>query len=89
MAIYFSWLGFYTLMLVPASIVGIFVFVYGMATLGTDETSFQICGEVGRRLVMCPQCDQRCNYWRLNESCLYSKVYNINITQYSSGTHLI
>ena len=32
-AIYFSWLGFYTMMLIPASIVGVIVFIYGLATL--------------------------------------------------------
>ena len=32
-AIYFAWLGFYTAMLIPASIVGVVAFVYGLATL--------------------------------------------------------
>ena len=73
-AIYFSWLGFYTLMLVPASIVGFAVFIYGLATLGQDQTSKDICGDVGADTIMCPQCDERCSYWRLNESCTYSRV---------------
>jgi hypothetical protein len=33
--IYFVWLGFYTKMLVPASIVGLICFIYGLATSGT------------------------------------------------------
>lgn len=32
-AIYFTWLGFYTTMLIPASIIGVIVFIYGCATL--------------------------------------------------------
>lgn len=35
-AIYFSWLGYYTYMLFPAAIVGLIVFLYGLATLLTD-----------------------------------------------------
>ena len=34
-AIYFSWLGYYTYMLFPAAFVGLVVFVYGLATLFT------------------------------------------------------
>lgn len=64
-------------MLVPASIVGFIVFIYGLATLGTDSTSADICGDVGSELIMCPQCDERCAYWRLNDSCIYSKVSHL------------
>lgn len=32
-AFYFTWLGFYTHMLIPASIMGLFVFFYGIFTL--------------------------------------------------------
>lgn len=31
--IYFTWLGFYTTMLIPASLVGFIVFIYGCATV--------------------------------------------------------
>jgi len=31
---YFSWLGFYTQMLIPASILGLIVFIYGLAIMG-------------------------------------------------------
>ena len=60
-------------MLVPASIVGLVVFIYGLATMSTDDISNEICGENGG-LIMCPQCDQLCSYWHLNESCTYSQV---------------
>ncbi|XP_067946749.1 anoctamin-4-like isoform X2 [Watersipora subatra] len=71
--IYFSWLGFYTLMLVPASIVGIIVSIYGLATISSDSTSRDICTTNGD-IIMCPQCDNICPYWFLNQSCLYSKA---------------
>jgi len=35
-ALYFAWLGFYTGMLIPASIVGILCFMFGVATIDTD-----------------------------------------------------
>lgn len=34
--IYFTWLGFYTSMLIPAAIAGVIVFIYGLATMLTD-----------------------------------------------------
>ena len=35
--IYFTWLGYYTMMLIPASIVGLIAFIYGCATILDDE----------------------------------------------------
>lgn len=32
-ALYFAWLGLYTQMLIPASLVGVIVFLYGCATV--------------------------------------------------------
>ena len=34
--IYFAWLGFYTGMLIPASIFGLLVFIYGIITLSKN-----------------------------------------------------
>ena len=34
--LYFAWLGFYTTFLIPPSICGIAVFVYGLLTLNAD-----------------------------------------------------
>ena len=36
-AIYFAWLGFYTVMLIPASIAGVGVFIYGGLTVFSNE----------------------------------------------------
>ena len=35
-ALYFAWLGFYTIMLIPPAIVGILVVIYGGLTLFAD-----------------------------------------------------
>ena len=34
--IYFAWLGFYTGMLIPASLFGLLVFIYGIITLSNN-----------------------------------------------------
>ena len=38
-AMYFAWLGYYTYFLLPASIVGTFVFIYGLVTINDDTVS--------------------------------------------------
>uniref|UniRef100_A0A8B9GZ81 Anoctamin n=1 Tax=Astyanax mexicanus TaxID=7994 RepID=A0A8B9GZ81_ASTMX len=37
--LYFAWLGIYTQMLIPASIVGVIVFLYGCVTVDDDIPS--------------------------------------------------
>ncbi|KAG8177061.1 hypothetical protein JTE90_016890, partial [Oedothorax gibbosus] len=69
--LYFAWLGFYTYMLIPASIVGILCFIYGCLTLNSNVPSNEICAS---DLVMCPRCDKECNYWRLKDSCTAARV---------------
>ncbi|XP_072309610.1 anoctamin-2b [Eucyclogobius newberryi] len=66
--LYFAWLGVYTQLLVPASIVGIIVFGYGVATLDTNIPSLEMCDE-HLNFTMCPLCDGACDYWRLNTAC--------------------
>ena len=35
----------------------------------------EICDEANRQVFyMCPQCDNKCDFWYLTESCLSSKV---------------
>uniref|UniRef100_A0A8P4GNV9 Anoctamin n=1 Tax=Dicentrarchus labrax TaxID=13489 RepID=A0A8P4GNV9_DICLA len=55
--IYFAWLGFYTIMLTLAAAVGLGCFIYGYRTQDTSQ------------IVMCPQCDRECKFWRLNSTC--------------------
>ncbi|KAH8387323.1 hypothetical protein KR093_006431, partial [Drosophila rubida] len=70
-ALYFAWLGFYTHMLIPVSILGIFFFLYGFVTWSSDPISQDICNDT--ETIMCPQCDRGCNFWRLNETCTSSR----------------
>ncbi|KAM9753553.1 anoctamin-5 isoform 1-T1 [Menidia menidia] len=68
--IYFAWLGFYTEMLLFAAIVGTICFLYGFLTYENNEWSKEICSEkVGGNIVMCPLCDKKCSFWKLNSTC--------------------
>ncbi|CAH0385138.1 unnamed protein product [Bemisia tabaci] len=71
-ALYFAWLGFYTHMLIPASIAGITVFCFGLFTLSRNTVSEDICNR-SRDITMCPLCDKNCDYWKLSDTCLYAK----------------
>ncbi|KAK2162685.1 hypothetical protein LSH36_93g01035 [Paralvinella palmiformis] len=71
--LYFAWLGFYTAMLIPATIFGLAAFIYGLVTMNSDKISDDICHQL-KDVVMCPQCNVRCEYWKLKESCIYSKI---------------
>uniref|UniRef100_A0A667X135 Anoctamin n=1 Tax=Myripristis murdjan TaxID=586833 RepID=A0A667X135_9TELE len=66
--LYFAWLGVYTQLLVPASIVGIIVFGYGVATVDTDVPSLEMCDE-RLNFTMCPLCDGACDFWQLSTAC--------------------
>ncbi|KAM3870564.1 anoctamin-5 [Diretmus argenteus] len=68
--IYFAWLGFYTEMLFFAAVVGVICFLYGLLTYDDNEWSKEICNdEIGGKIVMCPLCDKKCGYWKLNSTC--------------------
>ncbi|KAJ8416181.1 hypothetical protein AAFF_G00382030 [Aldrovandia affinis] len=66
--LYFAWLGVYTQMLIPASLVGIIVFLYGCATVNDDIPSMEIC-DPRSNITMCPLCDRACSYWKLHTAC--------------------
>ncbi|XP_037919309.1 anoctamin-4 isoform X2 [Hermetia illucens] len=83
-ALYFAWLGFYTHMLIPASIAGLICFFYGLVNLGSDKMSDEICSK-NNTILMCPQCNAKCDYWYLNETCIYSRISSLfdnNLTIY-------
>ncbi|XP_053175664.1 anoctamin-5 [Scomber japonicus] len=68
--IYFAWLGFYTEMLLFAAIVGTLCFVYGVFTYDDNQWSKEICdANIGGNIIMCPLCDKKCSYWKLNSTC--------------------
>ena len=71
--LYFAWLGFYTHMLIPASIVGLLCFIYSCATLYHNEPSEDVC--IGNNTIaMCPLCDHFCDFWNLKQTCLHSRI---------------
>lgn len=74
-ALYFTWLGFYTTMLVPATIVGIITFIYGLANMGSSDASKELCNATD--IIMCPLCDVQCPYWRLSDACSHAKASRI------------
>ncbi|XP_066593717.1 anoctamin-1 isoform X3 [Prorops nasuta] len=71
--LYFAWLGFYTHMLVSASIVGLLCFFYSCFTLYRNEPSEDVCNSK-ETIQMCPLCDHFCGYWDLKETCLHSRI---------------
>ncbi|XP_042268084.1 anoctamin-1-like isoform X1 [Thunnus albacares] len=66
--LYFAWLGLYTQMLIPASLVGVIVFLYGCATVDDNIPSMEIC-HPKNNITMCPLCDRVCSYWKLSTAC--------------------
>ncbi|KAI2648075.1 Anoctamin-5 [Labeo rohita] len=76
--IYFAWLGFYTEMLSYAAVVGLLCFIYGVASFDENVWSREICDEkIGGQIVMCPLCDKKCGYWKLNTTCSASWVVTL------------
>ncbi|KAI4872191.1 hypothetical protein NFI96_031019 [Prochilodus magdalenae] len=68
--IYFAWLGFYTEMLFYAAVVGLVCFIYGAATYDDVVWTKEICDDkIGGEIVMCPLCDKKCGFWKLNSTC--------------------
>ncbi|KAM3919344.1 anoctamin-9 isoform 2-T2 [Leptodactylus fuscus] len=74
-ALYFAWLGWYTLMLFPAALVGLAVFFYGFVHFNSSKITQEIC--TANTTVMCPLCDQKCPYWPLSDTCTYAKVTHL------------
>lgn len=76
-ALYFCWLGFYTNMLVYPAIVGTICFLYGLASINSEDNipSKEICDAYGvGNITLCPLCDKACSYQRLSDSCLFARI---------------
>jgi len=73
--IYFAWLGFYTAWLLPASLVGLIVFLYGVCTVAFYVPAQEVC-DSGTEFKMCPLCDEDvgCQYWYLSDVCLFTRL---------------
>ncbi|XP_041852233.1 anoctamin-9 [Melanotaenia boesemani] len=70
-ALYYLWLGWYTYLLIPPALIGIFVFLYGLSFFNTSPLIKEVCES---DTVMCPLCDNSCKVWNLSETCTYAKV---------------
>ncbi|XP_059968236.1 anoctamin-2 [Mesoplodon densirostris] len=66
--LYFAWLGLYTSFLIPSSVIGVIVFLYGCATIEEDIPSKEMCDQENA-FTMCPLCDKSCDYWNLSSAC--------------------
>uniref|UniRef100_A0A182W3X2 Anoctamin n=1 Tax=Anopheles minimus TaxID=112268 RepID=A0A182W3X2_9DIPT len=76
-ALYFCWLGFYTKMLYAPAIVGLFCFLYGLASMDSSDNipTKEICDENGPgKTILCPLCDRACSYQQLHESCFFAQL---------------
>ncbi|EHH55997.1 Transmembrane protein 16A [Macaca fascicularis] len=74
--LYFAWLGVYTQMLIPASIVGIIVFLYGCATVDENIPSMEMCDQ-RQNITMCPLCDKTCSYWKMSSACATARASHL------------
>ncbi|XP_051885143.1 anoctamin-1a isoform X2 [Pristis pectinata] len=75
-AFYFAWLGVYTQMLIPASTIGVIVFLYGCATVNENIPSMEMCDHRAN-ITMCPLCDKTCSYWKLSSTCATARASHL------------
>ncbi|KAI5945578.1 anoctamin-6 isoform X2 [Manis javanica] len=71
--IYFAWLGYYTQMLLLAAVVGVACFLYGYLNQNCTWSKEVCHPDIGGKIIMCPQCDKLCPFWKLNITCESSK----------------
>ncbi|CAN9499264.1 unnamed protein product [Ophioblennius macclurei] len=71
--LYFAWMGVYTQLLIPPSVLGIIVFLYGIFTVDDNVPSQETCND-NLNITMCPLCDGVCDYWRLSTVCSQSRA---------------
>ncbi|XP_043829016.1 anoctamin-9 [Dromiciops gliroides] len=74
-ALYFAWLGWYTVMLVPAAGAGLVVFLSGFSLFDASQISKEICE--ASETIMCPLQDHQRKYWRLSETCTFAKLTHL------------
>nr|XP_036283727.1 anoctamin-1 isoform X6 [Pipistrellus kuhlii] len=74
--LYFAWLGVYTQMLIPASVVGAIVFLYGCATVNENIPSKEMCDQ-SHNITMCPLCDKTCSYWKMSSACATARASHL------------
>lgn len=62
-------------MLIFPSILGLFSFIYGLATMHTNSIVNRIC-DANETVLLCPRCDE-CDYTKLSDTCVYSRINHI------------
>ncbi|KAH7640129.1 Anoctamin-1 [Dermatophagoides farinae] len=72
-AMYYAWVGFYTLMLIPAVGIGLLTFFYGILTLSSDQPTNDVCHK-NFTAPMCPICAKNCDFVDISESCMPAKA---------------
>ncbi|PWA17334.1 hypothetical protein CCH79_00014422, partial [Gambusia affinis] len=73
-ALYYLWLNWYTILLIPAAILGSVIFLYGLAFFNTSPLIKEVCDS---NVTMCPSCDRVCEPRQLSETCTYAKVSHL------------
>ena len=65
----------YTGWLLPAAVVGLLVFMYGVITINQNTPANEICDSRGE-FIMCPLCNERlgCAFWDLNDICFNTRI---------------
>lgn len=64
-------------MLICPAIVGTICFLYGIISINSNDNipSKEICNVTGPgNITLCPLCDKACEFQKLHESCLFSKI---------------
>uniref|UniRef100_A0A3B5Q3K2 Anoctamin n=1 Tax=Xiphophorus maculatus TaxID=8083 RepID=A0A3B5Q3K2_XIPMA len=73
-ALYYLWLNWYTILLIPAAALGVVIFLYGLAFFNTSPLIKEVCDS---NVTMCPSCDRVCEPRQLSETCTYAKVSHL------------
>ena len=73
-ALYFAFTGYYNFWLVPFSLLGILVSIYGLKSIDTSKYIEDFCTI---EKTMCPQCDKVCSYWSYNETCSSNRMNHV------------
>uniref|UniRef100_A0A3P9MDF8 Anoctamin n=1 Tax=Oryzias latipes TaxID=8090 RepID=A0A3P9MDF8_ORYLA len=69
-ALFYLWLGWYTTFLIPAAVVGLLVFLCGMAFFDNNPLIEEVCDS---NITLCPRCDKNCKPQNMNDNCFYAK----------------
>jgi hypothetical protein len=46
----------------------------GLITINSNRLAKDACSAWAKDTIMCPQCDKTCDFWRLSETCLLTRV---------------